>query len=520
MADGTGAIGAGSGALDPSAFDTGRDPPLSKAEALNLVARAGSPDLVQAYAAAHPEDTAQLENALLRAGRFDQIHALAQAGLADPNAGGAKSVPEAKVKAFEAGNGAAMTRLNAQKAALTKESAALAKKEAHELKDPAKAAALRKQIDDRLGDVNQEIGLRAQVSDAIAASKAAPGKLGQDPAVAGPLARLAADKTLPSSHPFNSAAMDRKIAGVGDYDVAQWNRYGRTGGPAFPLRDDGKFSLAGSAALSDGVKSGALTASEAQILAAMSPNEGSLDAVQAYDNQTISAGAMQKTTNGAGTGELPKQIYDFSQSHPADYQRLFADKGWTVAHTGKGTGEGDYTLSFKDPADPNAKALTGRALHDYIKDRGQPDHWASTLGPMQQAGRDPAFQAQQVEDFRQRLDAATGVVPAGYGEPIRDYVSSEQGAALVLDQHVNRPGEVAGAFGRALDAFFAANPKADRDPAQWTPDQRKAFEPQIVKAYEAEREASTMTKPADRYGTIIQSPLSAEPGSYARTITP
>ncbi|MGT2490990.1 hypothetical protein ACU4GD_11770 [Cupriavidus basilensis] len=41
--------------------------------------------------------------------------------------------------------------------------------------------------------------------------------------------------------------------------------------------------------------SGEITAGERRILVAMSPNEGNLDAVQSYDSEVLTAGAMQKT---------------------------------------------------------------------------------------------------------------------------------------------------------------------------------------------------------------------------------
>ena len=40
----------------------------------------------------------------------------------------------------------------------------------------------------------------------------------------------------------------------------------------------------------------------------VAPNEGNFDAVQSYDSEIITAGAMQKTVNSSGTGELPEQI--------------------------------------------------------------------------------------------------------------------------------------------------------------------------------------------------------------------
>ena len=232
---------------------------------------------------------------------------------------------------------------------------------------------------------------------------------------------------------------------------------------------------------------------------------------------------MQKTVNAAGTGELPKQVYGFSQSNPAKYKALFADQGWTVTHTGKGKTPNDYTMTFSADGSPKSPAQT-RA---YIKDRSAPDHWNNALLPLLQAGRDRDFQAQQIGDFKDRLDTALAKVPAGtayklvkggtpYTRPISEYVTSEQGAALVLDQSVNRPGYVASSFGKALDAFYAANPKAPADPTRWTAAQREEYEPKIMAEYQLQRHASGMTH-ADERGariTVGNTPLSAAPNSF------
>jgi hypothetical protein len=145
------------------------------------------------------------------------------------------------------------------------------------------------------------------------------------------------------------------------------------------------------------------------------------------------------------------------------------------------------------------------------------------LTPLLEAGRDVDFQKKQIVDFRDRLNGAVDQKPAGakgnYAHPISSYVTSEQGAALVLDQSVNRPAHVAGSFGRALDRFYAANPKAPADPATWTAEQRAQYEPKIIANYIAERNATNMTDPQDRadHLTNAKSGLSAAPGSFVRT---
>jgi hypothetical protein len=97
---------------------------------------------------------------------------------------------------------------------------------------------------------------------------------------------------------------------------------------------------------------------------------------------------------------------------------------------------------------------------------------------------------------------------------------------MILDHHVNRPAHVDNAFGAALDTFYAANPKASRDPATWTAEQRTTYEADILANYSTER-ASTNYKPQMTHATeraerIMgpSSPLSAVPGSFTPTATP
>lgn len=358
------------------------------------------------------------------------------------------------------------------------------------------------------------------------------------------LARTADVPTLTKyvrQHPQDRSALETSMVKAGrsgdvstmsqalkknDYDVAVWTRYGKGGGPAGPTyavrpASDPAHKVGSSAAWTDLEASGQVTPSERAIISHMSASEGRLDSVQAYDNQIVSLGAMQKTVNPQGTGELPMQVWDFKQANPDKYQTLFADKGWTVERVKPGHNEGSFALRLT----VDGKELTPRETAAYIKDRASPDHWDTALDPLKDAGRDPDFQAQQIKDFQARLTQATSVIPAGagYTRPIHDYVTSEQGAAMILDHHVNRPAHVDNAFGAALDKFHAANPKAARDPSTWTTEQRAQYEPQILASYRNERASTAyrpqMTHANERADRLMgpASPLSAVPGTYHRT---
>lgn len=373
----------------------------------------------------------------------------------------------------------------------------------------ASLEALKGDVDKARDVVAREQTLRGELDAAYAASKEKnPNK---DPAVIAKRDEIAAlqkekvDGACVKNGNVNDAVL-KCLKKRMDKHFPHWAKYGKGGGPMYP--ETGDHKLAGYEGWDDMVKKGEATDSQRKVAGAMSENEGGFDSVQAYDNQTISAGVMQKTIDENGRGELAQQLSDFKTNHPDDYQRLFADRGWSVS--------GDPpTASFRTP---DGKDLTGSALKDYIKS-DDPARWQSTLGPFRDAGSDPAWQRQQAGDFLQRIDSAVDAKPNGYDRPIGDYLSSERGAAQVLDQSVNRPGHVSGDVGRALNDFYAANPTASRDPSQWTAAQRAQYEPQILDSYigyRADHSKSPMTDNQGRADRINGSDLSATPGSFQR----
>src|SRR5699024_7111461 len=60
---------------------------------------------------------------------------------------------------------------------------------------------------------------------------------------------------------------------------------------------------------------------------AMSENEGNFDAVHSYDSEAVTAGAMQKTVNSNGFGELSEQVLKFKRNNPNLYLQLFEAYG-------------------------------------------------------------------------------------------------------------------------------------------------------------------------------------------------
>lgn len=500
---------------------------------VSSVALSGNLDLARSFVQAFPDQRNALDAALMGSRNFSMVNQLANEGAptqlaqATPAAqtsaatqpqSTTRLMPERHVTAFQSTNAKSIA---ADQAALTQLGASQQKLDAKLQTDltldaRTKAAGLGTTIQNASTFLSEDAKLRQTAGDAISHSTYAKGELGKDPAVAKAIGDVEAHAR--TRHPATTAdaltKLDQRVDGLKRADVPEWVHYNQLAGPRYP--DNAERKVGTSAAWQNLIGSGAATSSVQRVVSTMADNEGALDAVQAYDNQIVSLGAMQKTLNPSSSGELAKQVYEFSQSNPAKYQTLFADKGWSAEHTGKGTGPLDYTMSYQNPNDAKAKPLTGSALSDYIRQPKDPARWKETLGPLFQAGRDTDFQQKQIGDFVTRLDSALAKTPSGYSQPISGYVSSEQAAALVLDQDVNRPGYVAADMGKALDTFYAAHPKANPDPTQWTAQERTSYEPEIVSAYTSVRRMTD----SDARATHITgpgSPLSATPGSFVRT---
>jgi len=212
----------------------------------------------------------------------------------------------------------------------------------------------------------------------------------------------------------------------------QCTRYNGAYGPAYW----GSIKLENYSHWDELVSKNELTQEEREILVGMSENEGKIDAVQSYDSEIVTVGAMQKTVNPKGKGEFPKQVADFKQKHPEKYYELFVCCGWTVS---------DGTMYYKDPDDPASSKITGPALKKKIRigfdsTKFKKKVKCKPLEPLIHAALDKDFQTQQVKDFIIRLADALNKKPKDHKYPIKDYLKSKLGKATALDHDINRPG--------------------------------------------------------------------------------
>ncbi len=300
------------------------------------------------------------------------------------------------------------------------------------------------------------------------------------------------------------------------------------GGPQYTKRDE-SASLANYDWANSGVAPGAQCAIRGVANnegggGASSPNgDGTFNPVQSYDSQALTAGAMQKTIDSQGRGELARQLSSFKASNPTKYQSLFVSKGWTVEDpvvdpVTKRKEPSSPTAYYKDPNDRAAQPLTGTALQSYIR-QCDGANYDKTMGPWREAGRDPDFQKQQVTDFADRVQSTAKAKVRGIDNRFyltSDYLSSSRSMAQLTDQSVNAgPNAPSRTLGVAIRSFYAAHPTVPTDPTTWTAEQRASFEPQLLKIYGDKR--GGMTDGVNRWSALQQRAcLSDSPESFTQ----
>jgi hypothetical protein len=233
------------------------------------------------------------------------------------------------------------------------------------------------------------------------------------------------------------------------------------------------------------VAQNAITLTEKEILVGMSENEGNLDAVQSYDSEIVTVGAMQKTINPSGYGEFPTQMAEFKGKNEDKFKALFENCGWTVKNEG-----GKWRVYYNN--------LTGADLKAKIRDGFKKDNFGKKvecrpLEPLINAANDIAFQEKQIFDFIDRLkNKVLVIVPKNHVKQISAYVKSKLGKAVVLDHHVNRPGYVKDDFGAALDRFYSKHPTVSKNPADWGAN-HDSYEKEIIEDYGKKRRGTDMS---------------------------
>lgn len=227
--------------------------------------------------------------------------------------------------------------------------------------------------------------------------------------------------------------------------------------------------------------------SRLRVMEAVSTNEGMLEAINTWDNAFLTFGCFQWTAGpGSDPGELPPVIERLKQKSPPVFQKYFGQFGLDV-----------------QPSTPRPNAirrgfftLDGAVLRTpQQKERLRTLDWAYRFWL---SGHDDTVRLAQVEHAMDRVDlffrCPECLINSRF---VGDYLSSEYGVALLLDQHVNRPGHVPGTLARAV-SNFVQHLGADA-PQTW----QDAQEQRLIALYLQKRAQTSMTDSDGRARKIL-----------------
>jgi len=236
------------------------------------------------------------------------------------------------------------------------------------------------------------------------------------------------------------------------------------------------------------------------VIEAVSENEGNLEAVNTWDDSFLTFGAFQWSAGAKDArGELGALLARLKREQPQTFDEFFGRHGLDVRDSSSAPG-----------ITPVANfALDGTLLDSAKKkERLRTLDWAYRFWL---AGHDDTVRIVETKQAMDRIDIF-------YRSPrhkidgrfIADYVTSELGVALLLDQHVNRPGHVP----KTIAAAVAAMPRS-RPPEAWTDADERA----MLDRYVELRAETSMTNSDKRAQVVLDAvsrgTISAQRGSFA-----
>lgn len=245
-----------------------------------------------------------------------------------------------------------------------------------------------------------------------------------------------------------------------------------------------------------------------RVMVAVSVNEGNLDAVNTWDNSFMTFGMFQWTLGAKDAkGELPALLKKIKAKDASVFQQAFGQYGIDISDNSTNSTYGYLTL--------NGQLLNTRRRKELLRT----DEWAVRFF---EAGQDQNIQAVQVEHaasrllnfyWKERLKTT--------GDLLSDVVTSEFGVALLLDNHVNRPGYVRRCVDKAMETM------QNQNPSTW----ETAEEEELIKAYlrvrktypddgNPDRPMTDAAKRGDRNIKLVkQGKLKIERGSFVYDAT-
>ena len=168
------------------------------------------------------------------------------------------------------------------------------------------------------------------------------------------------------------------------------------------------------------------------VMSAVSLNEGKYEAINTWDNAFLSVGIFQWTAGvGSEAGELPAVLHRLQLAYPDSYDEYFGQHGLQVAGVRERPG-----VAPRGYLELDNELLATAAQKESLRTAA----WAYRFWL---AGQDDNVREVQTRHAIDRIALFYHQDNRRIGEfYVSDYVTSEYGVALLLDQHVNRPGHV------------------------------------------------------------------------------
>lgn len=240
-----------------------------------------------------------------------------------------------------------------------------------------------------------------------------------------------------------------------------------------------------------------------RVMQAVSANEGKLEAINTWDNAYLTFGCFQWTAGtGDSAGELPALLERLKRDKPGAFSRYFEEAGLDVV---------DVSVPANDVArgrfSVNGRVLRTAGDKEVLRD----NQWAYRFWC---AGEDDEVREVEIHHAMARLDTFyRNTAKQILGRPIADYITSQYGVALLLDQHVNRPGHVPKILAQAVDRFLREG--GEDAPQRWS----IADELRLLDIYLELRHQTSMTDSRQRaqrtLDAVRQGLASDQRGSFA-----
>jgi hypothetical protein len=242
------------------------------------------------------------------------------------------------------------------------------------------------------------------------------------------------------------------------------------------------------------------------VMEAVSENEGKLEAINTWDDAFMTFGVFQWTAGQTNArGELAALLDRLKREHGVVFAELFGRHGLDMLNVLSGP-----------PHNPGTTPVGFFSLNSEVLNSSEKKEQLRTLEWAHRfwlAGHNEAVRTVQIKQAMDRIQIF-------YRSPkhlindqvIADYVTSECGVALLLDQHVNRPGHVPKTLAQAVDQLLRQGDPGD--PAGWSDTEER----ELLKAYVGLRSATSMTDSDKRAQVVLdavsQGVISDRRGSF------